>query len=391
MIARIYIYVILMIVLSAAAVDWQFFHRRHLRWWKRLLFWFPQLLMVVYTLCLGLLKDFVPDNFTWVNVYLFLLGLLVVPQFVVVLCSLLGWCIQKLFRRRRNFGRLVGVMLVPLLWYVLIVGSTFGFSQFRVRHVTIESAELPAAFDGYRMVQFSDVHVGTYDDSNRWLLQRAVDSINAQHADVILFTGDLQNRQPSELDGSSSILSRLHAPDGVYSVFGNHDYPDYLWVPLETKLSKFMELIDREEKMGWKVLLNSHTTIRRGTDSLIIAGMENDGDGRHFAQRGNIAHTLDGVRRSAYVVMMQHDPSSWRRKILPHSHAQLTLSGHTHAMQFAIAGWSPVDFIYTEWGGLYELSGRHLFVSTGLGGFIPFRFGVPGEIVVITLKHKKSD
>ena len=241
------------------------------------------------------------------------------------------------------------------------------------------------------MVQFSDVHVGTYDDSNRWLLQRAVDSINAQHADVILFTGDLQNRQPSELDGSSSILSRLHAPDGVYSVFGNHDYPDYLRVPLETKLSKFMELIDREEKMGWKVLLNSHATIRRGTDSLIIAGMENDGDGRHFAQRGNIAHTLDGVRRSAYVVMMQHDPSSWRRKILPHSHAQLTLSGHTHAMQFAIAGWSPVDFIYTEWGGLYELSGRHLFVSTGLGGFIPFRFGVPGEIVVITLKHKKSD
>ena len=139
--------------------------------------------------------------------------------------------------------------------------------------------------------------------------------------------------------------------------------------------------------MGWQLLLNSHAVIRRGADSIVIAGMENDGNGTHFPQLGDIEKTLEGVTGNTFVVMLQHDPTSWQRKILPLSHVQLTLSGHTHAMQFSLFGWSPSSLIYRENNGSYTTDeGRAINVSSGLGGFIPFRFGVPGEIVVITLK-----
>lgn len=236
-------------------------------------------------------------------------------------------------------------------------------------------------------MQFSDAHVPTYTGWRRELLRQAVDSINAQHGDLIVFTGDLQNKEPTEIEPFCSELSRLKAKDGVYSVLGNHDYAMYLDVDLYQQARNLEATVDCETRAGWHVLINQRHKIRRGGDSIYIAGMENDGEGR-FPQLGDLVCTLHGLSRESFVVMLEHDPTSWRRKILPHSHCQLTLSGHTHGGQFSLFGWSPASLRCHEYAGLYYMGDRAINVSTGLSGVIPFRFGVPPEIVVITLRKK---
>lgn len=352
------------------------------------LWWLPGLFMAVYTLVMALQKDFAPADNAVLNVYLFLLGLTVVPKFVFALFSAAGLGICRMFGLRRNYGNTAGAVAVLLIWYVLFWGSFVGFDKLTVRHVVYSSRHLPAAFDGYRIVQFSDAHVGTYGLSRAHLLSRAVDSINAQHADMIVFTGDLQNMQPREIAPHEAVLAFLRARDGVFSVLGNHDYAKYIDADEVTKAANCRAMVDLQRRMGWTLLNNGHDIIRRGADSIVIAGMENDGDGKKFPQNGDVDKTLHGVSDSAFVVMLEHDPSAWRRKILPQSNARLTLSGHTHAMQFELFGWSPASLVYREWGGMFFEGDRAINVSTGLGGFIPFRFGVPGEIVVITLRSE---
>lgn len=353
----------------------------------RLLWWLPSLSMVIYTVCMGCMRDFAPRDNAILNVYLFLLGLTVVPKLVFAMFSSAGLALQKVFRMRRNYGMAMGVFLAAGSLYVLFYGSFIGFGKLDVRHIDYYSDTLPASFDGYRIVQFSDAHVGTYGRSRAGLLSRAVDSINARQPDMIVFTGDLQNMHPGEIRPHIPVLNRLKAHDGVFSVLGNHDYADYIAAPQNVKEANERETVELQTRMGWTLLRNENRAIFRGTDSIVIAGMENDGDGKHFPRKGDIGKTLAGVSDSAFVVMLEHDPTSWRNRILPHSNAALTLSGHTHAMQFELFGWSPVAFKYSEWGGMYYENTRAINVSTGLGGFIPFRFGVPGEIVVITL-HK---
>ena len=379
-----------LLILMAVVPDWYIdrrFVRRQKGLWRRILWWMPTLAMTVYTLMFVFDRNFAPSDITVLNVYLFLVGLLVVPKCLFTISSAIGWVIRKACRSKQNYGNLVGVVLVAFNWYVLIYGSFVGFRDATVRHVTYESACLPKAFDGYRIVQFSDVHVGSYI-GNEELLQKFVDSINAQKADMVVFTGDLQNREPGEIRHFSDMLSGIKAKDGVFSVIGNHDYADYIEADPEVKVANERETRELEKGMGWQLLVNEHQVVRRGGDSIVVAGMDNDGDGRKFPQNGDVAKTLEGVADSAFVVMLEHDPTAWRRKILPQSKAQLTLSGHTHAMQFMLGGWSPVTFVYDEWGGMYYEADRALNVSTGVGGFIPFRFGVPGEVVVIELRIK---
>ena len=252
----------------------------------------------------------------------------------------------------------------------------------------IYSPDLPEAFDGYRIVQFTDAHVGSFTGSHVHLLERAVDTIMAQQADAIVFTGDLQNVQPSELYPVRELLSRLSARDGVFSVLGNHDYSMYFNGPEAVKIANEREMITRQRQFGWDLLLNEHRVIRREADSIVIAGTENDGK-PPFPSRADLPKALKGVSKSAFIVMLQHDPSAWERNILPHSHAQLTLSGHTHGGQISLFGLRPTRFSYKQDKGLYTQGQRSLFVSSGLGGVVSFRFGVPPEVVVITLRRGK--
>ena len=387
MIARILPLLLFLILLPTLYIDLHYLRHRRVSVSRRLLWWLPNILLLVFTLILASIPHFAPRETHVLNSYLLCLALWTIPSFVFFLCSVIGWGCCRLFRSRRNYGNLIGLLLVVGLWYVVIYGVTRGFTQLRVRHLTFSFPSLPAAFDGYRIVQFSDVHIGSYSGIYFPLMQQAIDSIHAYHPDMVVFTGDLQNREPREILPHRQSLSKLHAKDGVFSVMGNHDYPLYIGGSDREKAQQLAQYQRLQREMGWQLLLNSHAVIRRGADSIVIAGMENDGNGTHFPQLGDIEKTLEGVTGNTFVVMLQHDPTSWQRKILPLSHVQLTLSGHTHAMQFSLFGWSPSSLIYRENSGSYTTDeGRAINVSSGLGGFIPFRFGVPGEIVVITLK-----
>lgn len=387
MISRILLPILLMIVLSDGYI-WMRYLRGRVALRKSLMWFVPGFLMALFTVFIAFQKDFAPADSTLFNVYLFFLGFIVVAKMLFGISSAVGWGLQRLLNIRRNYGNAVGLVVVALVWYVLLYGVFVGFKRLEVRHVVYTSRDLPAAFDGYRIVHFSDAHVGTYGRGYSRQLARAVDSINVEYPDMVVFTGDLQNMQPGEVLPHEQTLARLNARDGVYSVLGNHDYAQYIHADEAVKTANVRYIRESQRRMGWTLLDNAHRVIRRGADSIVIAGMENDGDGRHFPQKGDIARTLHGVSDSSFVVMLQHDPTSWRRKILPQSGAQLTLSGHTHAMQFCLFGWSPSSLIYSEWGGMFYEGNRAINVSTGLGGFIPFRFGVPGEIVVITLKRE---
>lgn len=389
MIARSLLFFLLLIVIPDGLLYWRYFCRPNraggqepdwsgLCWWKKLLWWVPGLLMVVYTIELARQPDFMPANPNWLYLYLFLLGLVIIPKALFAICSFFG-----------RWGRRVGWVLIALDLYILFYGSFVGFQKLEVKQVEIAFDDLPQAFDGYRIALFSDAHVGTYTGSRQAILQRAVDSINAQKADAIVFAGDLQNMRPDEIIPHMEVLKQLKAKDGVFSVQGNHDYAMYTGDNVYVKAENVMRNIGVQQELGWDILSNNRRTLRRGDDTIILAGLANEGkDG--FPQEANISHALWGVKRDRFVVMIEHDPYAWRKMILPHSHAQLTLSGHTHAMQFELFGWSPMGLTTPEYDGLYELGHRYLYVSKGLGGLIPFRFGATGEIVVITLRRNNQ-
>ena len=369
MIAKSLLLFILLIIVPDVWLWFRYLRRQ--RWWAQMLWFLPGMALVIATVLQARERDFVPDDMTPLNIYLLIMGLIVLPKIVMALCSLFG---------RRGWK--VGAACAPLIWFVLLYGSFVGNSQFEVKHVELSFSELPDSFDGFRIVQFTDAHVGSIPPT---LLQLAVDSINSQKADLVVFTGDLQNKQPKEILQHQELLSTIAAKEGVVSVIGNHDYADYIEAAYDIKGMNEEWTIGLQQDMGWQVLVNGHKLIRRGQDTLVVAGLDNDGEGR-FPQKGNINMALWGLPRNCFVVMLEHDPSAWRRKILPHSHAQLTLSGHPHGMQFELFGWSPLSLFKKEVDGLYQKGSRYLYVSKGLGGVVPFRFGATPEIVVITLR-----
>lgn len=397
MIARSFILFLLLLVLPYLYIDLKYFRQKKV-WWKRVLLYLPCVAMVAYASYLAMERDFIPGNDRIFILYgfLLLLGVVVIPLWIFIICSLLGRGCSKLVRKfkspeqllkpAKNYGNLTGIASIPLIWLMVGWGSSLGFNKFEVNHIEYASSDIPKAFDGYKIVLFSDAHVGSYQKRNSDVLRQAIDSINAQKPDMIVFTGDLQNIQPSELYPHREVLGSLQAKDGIYSVLGNHDYASYLGCDEAVKAANDKEIISLQRQMGWTVLLNEHRTIQRDTSSFILAGMENDGDGKRFPQKGDIVKTLDGVADGKFILMLEHDPSAWRRKIIPDGRAQLTLSGHTHAMQFNILGWCPMSLTGKEFWGWYEEGRQKLFVTAGLGGLIPFRLGATGEIVVLTLR-----
>ena len=398
MIARIIIPLILMIVLSDLYLDRHYLRRRvKYTWWKRLLWWIPGAAMMVFAIVLSCSKDFAPDDISVLYWFLFLLGLVVVPKAVYALCSFLGWRFCRWRKKRINWGNLIGLVLAFYTIFVLIYGSTIGFRRLEVKHLDYTFDDLPAAFDGYKIVHFSDIHVGSYTGSRKAILDRALDSIDAQQADAIVFTGDIQNIRPHELYPVMGRLSQLKAKDGVFSVLGNHDYSYYTrHDDPAIRAASEREVINRQRQMGWQLLQNEHRVIRRGNDELVIAGMENLGEEKpglppgDYPLKGDAKKTLKGVDPEAFVVMLEHEPWAWRHHILPERKVPLTLSGHTHGGQITFFGFSPMGVFQKEWCGEYREGNSILYVTKGLGGVIPLRFETTGEIVVITLHSKKK-
>lgn len=387
MIARLFLPLVLLIVLPDVYFELRSMRRRGRRaWLRRLVRLVPSLAMLVYTVVLAVEQNFVPDDIGLVNTYLFLLGAIFVPKALFALCAAVGQWHRQRCHGRRNWGHPVALVLVVGCWYVLAYGATAGLRRLEVRHVDVYFDSLPAAFDGYRILHFSDAHVGSYTGWRAPILLRTLDSIRAQHPDLIAFTGDLQNIQPGELHAFRHALGALRAPDGVVSVLGNHDYAEYIDRDSTTEAANCRETIALQRQWGWRLLLNEHLSLHRGADSIVVAGEEN----LEKPDRADFAKTMQGIAPGAFTVLLQHNPKAWDRYIRPSHRVQLTLSGHVHGGQVALFGLRPSSLKYRQDHGLYRAEGAALHVSAGMGALIPFRFGVPPEISVITLHRNKQ-
>ena len=389
MIARIVIYLILIIVLSDLYIDMHYFRKRYpIAWWQRLLWWLPSIGMVIYTCAMASIRDFAPNNLTWLNTYIFLLGLLVGPKAIFALTSFLGSIIRKyIIRTNRNWGHYIGILLGCFAVGTFIYGLTYGVSNIQVKHVDLYFKDLPKSFDGYRIVHVSDLHLGTFNGWRRKILKAEMDSIEKQKANLNCFTGDLQNIRSEEVEKMASVIRQ--PMKGTISVLGNHDYTEYIKGDAKEKAAEEARLINAEEKiLKWTLLRNQNTEITSpAKESIYVCGTENDGR-PPFPNYSNYRKAMQGIGPNSFVIMLQHDPSAWKRSILPKTTAQLTLSGHTHGGQMQFFGWRPTNIRQQEDYGLYEQNGRYLYITAGLGGLVPFRLNMPNEIAVITLHVK---
>ncbi len=382
MILRIAILLIVLLTVPALYIDRKFVRRRSLR----LLLWTPNLLLTLATLWFMLFEGFGDSEVFWKGLYLIVLLAVTVPEALFTLLSLPG----RLSRRRgvRRAFDTIGITVGAITCLTLLYGYAFGAYNLVVKNETYASEGIPSAFDGYRIVQISDLHVGTYTPTPS-VVDNVVAAVNAQHPDLIVFTGDLVNYHAEELIPFQSALSRLRARDGVVSIMGNHDYMTYYkWPDEAARQANIDQLKRRQHDMGWRLLLNENVVVRRGTDSIAVIGVENDGK-PPFPQRGDLTRAQRGVERAGFKLLLSHDPTHWRRRVLPETDIALTLAGHTHGMQFKLGSFSPASWFYPEWGGFYHEGDQTLYVSLGAGEVLmPFRFGAWPEINVITLQRK---
>ena len=275
----------------------------------------------------------------------------------------------------------------------MLYGVIFGKYRYQVEDISVYSDKVDSELDGLKIVQISDIHSGTWDSVSQ--VQKGIDLIKAQQADLILFTGDLVNRHKDEIDPYIDSFASLSAPYGKYAVLGNHDY---VGIPRETSLRQHYwdDLRSKFDKMGFRLLLNEHELINTDSGSIALVGVENWGDGRFFPKRGDLNKAMAGLDEKEFTLLMSHDPSHWQYKVLDHDRfIDLTLSGHTHGMQFGFKigsfQWSPVRFRYPYWMGLYEEGGRQLYVNRGFGLLaFPGRVGMYPEITVLTLKSNTN-
>ncbi len=385
MIARIVILLVLVLLLPQLYFDRRKLRRRKM--WQRLLRWLPTVAMMVLTVALAMERDFVPHEMTMMNIYLMLLGLIFAPKAIYVLCSLAGRFVRKIRHSRYNWGNLVGFFLAFFIVFVVLYGSFVGVRRLNVNRLEIALKDLPEAFDGYRIVLFSDAHVGSFTGWRQSLLQRDIDSINALQADAIFFVGDLQNQRPEELYPVQEMLRSLKATDGVFSVLGNHDYSDYIDDDPAIKIANEREMVSRQRQFGWKLLLNEHLTLEKQGARLVVAGLENDQTRKQMKKRNDLAKALEGVRDDDCIILLQHDPGAWQQTEWIQPQVSLTLSGHTHGGQVSLFGLRATQLSKNYDYGLYRVGERQLYVTCGIGGLVPFRFGVTPEIAVITLKR----
>ena len=346
--------------------------------WRRL-FLLPNAVLVLLTVLFSWRGDMVATRGMAVAVYLAACFAVGVPEtlYAAVRGAAAG----------RRWDRAAAAVAAAVAFLSVAVGVAACFAPVGVKRITFSSRSLPAAFDGYRIVLVSDLHVGTFDFCPE-ALRRAVEAANAEHADLAVFGGDLVNYSADELPRHRAALVALCARDGVVAVMGNHDYLPYIHCSEAERQRGIAQVQTVERAMGWRLLLNSHLFLRRGTDSIAVVGSENEGRNPLHCH-GNLRAAVNGIPAGTFQVLASHDPWQWRRKVLPQTDIQLTLSGHTHAGQFAVAGVSPCRLWSGEWLGLYRCGGRGLVVSGGVGeALMPFRLGAWPSIDVITLKRE---
>ena len=380
----------LLFIVLTGLPDW-YIYRTYINKWKkkamRMLYWVPSIVLL-----LGMVYVFgsfkaKPESMNLLGIFLITFLTINVPKIVFSLLSLLFRAILPKSKGQIVGNCIAGASALFVMGYILY-GAFFGTENFQIRETTILSKDLPKGFENYRIVQISDIHCGSWAGDTK-ALQKAVNLINAQEPDLIVFTGDLVNNIATELDEFMPVLSQLKAKDGVYSVLGNHDYAMYIpWESPEKKEENLIALKQKQADMNWILLNNRHVKLYQNGDSIALIGVENCGR-PPFPNYAKFPEAMEGTE-GMFKILLSHDPSSWRREVLPETDIQLTLSGHTHAMQTKIFGFSPAVWVYPEYEGLYTEGGQMLYVNIGLGHLMyPLRLGAWPEITLLTLKREE--
>jgi len=295
--------------------------------------------------------------------------------------------------QRRKFVSQLALVFASIPFASFVYGVTKGKYDFTVHRHTLYFDDLPEAFDGFTITQLSDIHSGSFDDAEA--VQRGVALANAQKSDLFVFTGDLVNNLAPEIEPWIPAFAQLRAPYGQFSILGNHDYGMYHdWSSEAEHEANMVRLKQHHEELGYRLLLDEHVTIEKDGQKIALLGVENWGRG--FIERGDINKALAGVEEDAFKILLSHDPSHFEEIVKKHpTHVHLTLSGHTHGMQFGVETplfrWSPVQYRYKNWAGLAKENNRLLYVNRGFG-FIGFtgRVGIWPEITVLELRKGKA-
>lgn len=390
------------------------FRRLKHRWIKTLIysvFWISAGLMIAAMLMGYFFRSTTrnPHVFTW---YYYLFGAFVVfyiPKMVFVVFHLLEdivfgfyFVLKKITGPRKvvdengqpitrlKFLSQTGLILASIPFFSFLWGMVRGRFDFRVEHVSLGFNHLPEAFNGLKIVQISDIHIGSFEGFHK-KVEEAVGMINAQKADILLFSGDLFNNFAEEMEGWFPILSRMEAKYGKFACLGNHDYGKYYhWKTEEEQQANFRKMKEAYQQIGFTLLNNESHIMQRETDKIAIIGVENWGH-PPFPQYGDYDKASETVSKIPFKILLSHDPTHWDEKIQGKTDVALTLSGHTHGMQFGInlgnIKWSPAKYKYPRWAGLYNVGRQFLYVNRGFGyiGY-PGRVGMPPEITVITLQ-----
>ncbi|MBB68765.1 MAG: phosphoesterase [Flavobacteriaceae bacterium] len=326
---------------------------------------------------------------------LFFEDIIRIPQAIYSLFNQ-GFNGQEYFPQRRKFLSQIALIMASIPFGALLYGMYRGKYNYKVMSYEIEFDDLPNSFDGFTISHISDIHCGSFDNYEK--VKYGIELINKQKSDVIMFTGDIVNNISAELDTWKDLFSELTAKHGIYSVLGNHDYGDYMqWNSDEEKIKNFDNLKKIQQKMGFRLLLNENDSIRKGDETITIVGVENWGAGG-FKKAGDLKKATSGLSSKEFKILLSHDPSHWNAEVTPsENYFPLTLSGHTHGMQFGIdipgwIKWSPIKWRYPQFAGLYKKAKEYLYVNRGFGYLAyPGRVGMWPEITVITLKKKGID
>lgn len=368
------------------------------------LFWMVPVLSIAFVLAStsGLTED-------WPKAFKVFIGTFIVILYVskffmgsVILIDdfrrLVMWTISKFSASaeyslgRSKFLTQVGLGLGVLPFLSLTYGLIRNPYRYKVYSDDIPIAGLNPDLEGMRIVQISDIHAGSF--LHKEPVARSVDMINELKPDIVFFTGDLVNSKADEMDNFIDIFEKIEAPHGVYSIVGNHDYGDYhRWPNEKDKSDNFEYLKKQHEKLGWNLLLNQHARVVVGDASIGVIGVENYSASKRFHKYGDMAKSVEGLAPTDIKILLSHDPSHWTDQVITdYGDIDITLSGHTHGFQFGIEipgfiKWSPVQYIYKQWAGLYQKGQQFLYVNRGLGflGY-PGRVGILPEITLLTLK-----
>ncbi len=365
----------------------------HRRIWARLQKWTAVILALVIVALVCIPKRNGSDEslvsvmwilYAYVTVY--------VPKYIYLIFRALGSIPLLWHGDRWRWTSVIGIVLSVSAFVALWWGALIDRLEIEVKEVEVNIPQLPEDFDGFTIAQISDLHVGTFGHDTTFVSQ-LVDSINALHPDLIVFTGDIVNRRSEEFKPFISTLRRLNAPFGVFSILGNHDYGDYSDWPSEADKEKDVrDLCKMEAEADLTMLNNSHTWIRSESDSIALIGVENIGD-PPFRVYGDLTTAYPNIGDENVKILLSHNPAHWEDDIEDNidTNVALTLAGHTHAMQIMLFGWSPAVFRYHKWAGLYaDTSGQQLYVNIGAGTVgMPFRIGATPEITLFTLRPKK--